>query len=204
MEKKIIIFDVCNTLYDSNTTFEFIAFVLAKRSGSQQFFFRLMTSRLSPLFYYYLLLGKFKRKDIIRDKAVHLLRGLSKGELDHLAEEFYHTYLSNKSIDKVMKLFYKAKENSNVWLFSNSIEPVIRVIADHLQVNYEASSLAYEGQPELFSGRILKDLKGIKQIVFKQNFGEAPLKMMCSDNKSDYPILKMAQHPYVVINKVSD
>lgn len=204
MLKEVVIFDVCNTLYNSNTTFEFINFALEKKRPGKKTAFDLLTKKFSFFFIGWTLLGKATKQDIIRTKALGLLKGINRQELYELAEEFYHSYLSHKQMDDTIQMLKEAIGEHEVWLFSNSIEPVIYAIAKNLNCHYEATELEYNNN-NVFTGRIKRDLSGKKNEAFVNRFGkEATIKMMCSDNKSDLEILKLAKKPVVIIYKASD
>jgi len=202
--RDIIIFDVCNTLYDSNTTFDFIRFVLAQGRRWKLVWFKLLTFKLSPVFIGFTLLGKLHQKDLLRNNAVQLLKGFSKKELQELATAFYRQYLQEKKMPDTLQMLEGARLNGEVWLFSNSLEPVIEAIAKDLHVSYEATQLAYNSDGT-FTGKISRDLSGKKKDIFEQRFGKhASIKMMCSDNHSDQEILKLAEKPYVVLYREAD
>lgn len=196
---EIVVFDVCNTLYDSNTTFDFIQFVIQRKLPRRTLSFKLLSFKYSPVFIGLVVLGKLYKKDIIRQKALKLLSGLKKEELLQLSEDFYDTHLENKKMHDVIAMLQQARSEADVWLFSNSIEPVIKTIAQRLQVNYEATELEYDAN-DIFTGNISRDLNGRKKEAFIKRFGtQASIKLMCSDNRSDQEILKLAKKPFVVV-----
>jgi phosphoserine phosphatase len=204
MKRELVIFDVCNTLYDSNTTFEFIRFVLERKFPAKLFYFHLLTKRISPLFIYWTIIGKLQKKDILRNEAVRLLRGVKKDKLLDLANDFYQSQLRLKAMSDILQLLEEKKLDNEVWLFSNSIDPVIQAIATNLKVNYVASELEYDSN-DMFTGHFKRDLSGKKQVAFKELFETSrSIEMMCSDNKSDLEILKLAKKPVVIIYKSSD
>lgn len=204
MASDLVIFDVCNTLYDSNTTFDFIRFVLQRRYPRRLAAFRLLSYKYSPFFIGWLVAGKLVRKDLVRQRAVGLLKGLHRNELLQLADDFYNTCLLPKRIGEVLQMLGAAQEHAEVWLFSNSVEPVIRTIAEKLGVRYEATELEYDAQG-IFTGRISRDMTGRKKDVFLRRFGpDAAIRLMCSDNRSDHAILQLAQERYVVVYHPSD
>ncbi|MGL4482466.1 MAG: hypothetical protein ACRCTW_08075, partial [Lactococcus garvieae] len=71
--KKIYVFDLCHTLYDSNTTFEFISYV---RGGV---IFRVLKNKIVKKIV--VLLGKLINKDIYRLFFIYQLNGMTKDEL---------------------------------------------------------------------------------------------------------------------------
>ena len=197
-QKEIVVFDVCNTLYDSNTTFDFIRYVTEKRGGKGKAALQLISGRRSPFFVAAVVAGKLFKKDYVRELAVRLLKGIHKKEMQQLANSFYDEQLAHRGMQDVLALLKENREN-DVWLFSNSLDPVIEAIASRLGVSYEATQLEYDGAGR-FTGRISRDMSGRKKEVFLQRFGQdARIKMMCSDNKSDFGILQLARHPYVVV-----
>lgn len=201
----IIIFDVCNTLFDSNTTFDFIQFVLKrKRNYRRLAILKALTLRYSPVFIFLTILGKLKGKDMIRRQAVHLLHGLGRRELLQWAHEFYEQHLVYKKMSDVLQMLDEARSRGDVWLFSNSLEPVIEVIAEKLKVHFAASELEYDASLK-FTGRIKNDLHGKKLESFHHRFGTGSIiTLMCTDNKSDKAILNYAEKRYVVVYREAD
>ena len=78
---KLIIFDVCWTLYRSNTTFDFIKYVY-KVEGINSFKLDFLNSLIGR--FLILLLGKLVGRDIYRELFVDLLKGFSKESLENL------------------------------------------------------------------------------------------------------------------------
>ena len=189
--------DICDTLFRSNTTFDFIRYVVRNHVG-KRFAFAMITAKYSPLFWILILASKFTNKDIHRNLVLLLLKNRSRLELAAAAVQFYDGYLSKRKNPIVWRLL--AREAEKIILVSSTIEPVAEVIAHKNNFSFRASTLNYES--ELFSGSIQVDLTGkkhqlVKELITEESYG------VITDNFSDRELLKGATKRIVVINRPS-
>ncbi len=196
--KKLVVCDVCDTLYRSNTTFDFIRFV-SKRGGPLGFFlFSVLADRKSPVFYFLILAGKIMRKDIVRSSVLRMLGGKSNEELMLLAHLFYHEFLIARANEKAFQLL---PENSvdMVVLISSSIDPVVRVIAQECKFSFVSSQL--EWKEGIATGYLETDLTGRKHEVAKRLMHESSLDRLqvITDNRSDWKLVSLADERFVII-----
>ena len=196
-EKKLIVCDVCDTLYASNTTFDFIRYFVAQQNKFQRLWFTLISARYSPLFYLLILAGKIFRADLVRTLAIKLLGGLSKETLTILAFEFHDSFLEKRKNEKVFSLLEKLKKDGEILLLSSSIDPVINAIASRNGFQYKSSSLEYE--KGLSSGKLQDDLTGVKHTFLVDLVKDHRQLAVVTDNRSDYELVKMADERYVVL-----
>lgn len=191
--------DICDTLFRSNTTFDFIKYVVRSHVG-KRFAFAMITARYSPLFWILALTSRLTKKDIHRRWALLLLRKHSKSELEAAAAQFYDEYLSKRKNPIVWSVL--AQEAAKVILVSSTLEPVAEVIARNNNFGFRASTLSYEPTSGLFSGSLRGDLTGkkhqlVQELVAKGSYG------VITDNFSDRELLKGATKRMVVINRPS-
>ena len=98
-EADVFVFDVCDTLFYSNTTFDFLHFVLAQRgTAAQRATLRALTARWSPLFVGLVVWQKITGGDPVKAAALGLLKGISKEELYALGRRFVAEFLPARRI----------------------------------------------------------------------------------------------------------
>ncbi len=200
-EREIHVFDVCDTLFYSNTTFDFIEFVLSQNKNIiGKILFKLITLRFSPIFLFLYLLGKVTRLDHIRSVALKLLKNISKVEMEHFSASFYSNFLIKRKVAKTFKYLENAIQNKErVILATSSIEPVIKIISERLKVEYVCSSLDYSN--EVFSGKFLVNCTGRKHEFLENILSENEKKniIVYTDNYSDFKLVSMAHKRFIIV-----
>jgi len=185
------IFDICGTLYNSNTTMDFCEYQC--KNKSYQFILHLSKS----------IAGKVTNKilmksfgyDFIRALHVKALKGLTKQTINNDATLFVNNYLENHKIDEVHRLFDKYNKEEII-LVSATLEPIAQAIAKKLgDLKYFSTTLEYKKDTCL--GKIKNDLLGNKQNYFDGR----ELKFIITDNKSDLKLCKMANEVVIVSKK---
>src|SRR5207249_10482882 len=92
--RKIIVADICNTLFDSNTTFDFVRYCInTGRLKCNRLLYHAIFSKISPLFVGMAILQKFTRTDLHKKMAVHLFKNKSTQEVRNWATSFLKEYL---------------------------------------------------------------------------------------------------------------
>ncbi|MFZ5973491.1 MAG: HAD family hydrolase [Bacteroidota bacterium] len=195
---EVLVIDVCDTLFKSNTTFDFVDYLLGNTNRLRHQFFLLITSRLSPAFYTLELLGKVTGIDVIRRLVIFLLRGYPKNMVEQWATDFMEDFLMPRLNTEVLQILQHRK-SSKRFLISSSVEPVVKAIAHRLNVGYYASGL--EERNGVITGRMSMDLTGKKHHVVEAINLTTPIHQLVvvTDNKSDYRLVEMAQERFVVV-----
>jgi phosphoserine phosphatase len=200
MNQKLVICDVCDTLYRSNTTFDFIRYFVGKKKNSLFIiWFYLLTSKKSPLFFFLLFISKASRRDWIRTLALKLLKGASIQDLDSLATSFYIDFLIDRSNVEVFKLL-----SHDTILVSSSIDPVVATIAKANGLKFESSRLEWhQGKA---TGNLATDITGRKHEIARKLFslGSFNRLQVITDNRSDWGLVKLANERFVIIGKESE
>jgi phosphoserine phosphatase len=193
---RLIIFDICDTLFRENTTFGFLAFYFKKRPF-KNIIFLLLSSKYSPLFYVLIFSSKLLQKDVVRILSIYLLKGEGV-ELLRSEVNVYADYLiENRANLQVMSILKeKYNQNEEVILISSSIDLVVEAIASKLGgLPFFSTKLRY------FNGRscgiIEYDLTGKKQEVVP--WGEYSYTEVISDNKSDAPLMQRADKSLAIV-----
>lgn len=160
-----VYFDVCGTLFETNTTYGFIRFFHLREGSYLKYLHVLILSGF---------LGKILNRffDVsIRRLMLKTIEGESK-ELIYKNSDLYVEWLFvNKKNKKLFSILNQEAENSNVVLLSASIDPVISSLSSKLKVESFSSNLKYSDG--FFIGGFENDLKGSKESVLrlrKNNF----------------------------------
>jgi HAD superfamily phosphoserine phosphatase-like hydrolase len=197
--KKIVVCDVCDTLYRSNTTFDFLKFVFQKEGILKHLALQIMTSKWSLVYYILIVGSKILEKDMIRSLSVRLLAGYSYSRILSLAGEFFDHYLNERKNKKIFELLIQEKKENYVILVSSSIDPVIKTIANQHGFSYLSSVL--EVKEGKITGRFRSDLTHKKHEEVKELMEKSPSGrlVVITDNHSDFKLVEMADERYVVI-----
>jgi phosphoserine phosphatase len=200
-EPELFVFDICDTLFYSNTTFDFIRFVLETRKMSGQlYWFNHYTKKSSPVFLGLAVLQKITKTDWPKKLCLKLLQGISRSELFLLGEQFEKQFLPGKIITQTHQMLEKLKaERKKVVLISASLDPVVAAIAKALNVDFRCSELDYDKNGN-FTGNLKFEMTGRKlkalQVMLSHqtaNFAVA------TDNFSDFGLVEAACQRYVVV-----
>lgn len=197
--KKLLILDICDTLYTSNTTFDFLKFfsrnnkLLSNLLNLRKNIFLRILNKLSL---------KILKKDLIKILYIYYLRGKSEKEIKMLTLEFYEKILQNKfKIEVLKKLDNYKKEEFEIIIVSGTLDFIADLIAEKLNIdNYFATKL--EIKNDLFTGKIQKDLLLEKEIIIKKILDKNKYEEihLMTDNITDYNLVKYAKKAIIVLN----
>lgn len=188
--RKTVIFDVCGTLFYSNTTFDFIKYYHQHQNNLfRTIYVKCLTGIIGKILHRYF-------KISIRKLIISTLKKEDVKKVDSIADDFVHGYLQSKIIFPVFDKFIVLKERYDVILVSASIDPVIRKIAQLYNVKFICSSL--ERYDDYYTGIIAEDLKANKHNHIKSVFA------FYSDNLDDLPCSFMVEQYYFIRHKMSD
>lgn len=185
-----VVFDICGTMYKSNTTFDFLDFFFSGNKGY------LKARRLSRLFFVravnkiiILLTGK----DILRCYFVSYLKGVSRHRLQEQSNLFYRQCLSGREIDFTISKLNEINACCDIILASATLDCIAKVIADKYNVSYISSELEFIN--DICTGRMSVDLLGKKHQYFK-----GKIDLVVTDNKSDFKLIQLAEKSIVISN----
>lgn len=196
MKRKIYVFDICGTLYDSNTTFDFLSFIFSPISVAFRRFDTLRKTVVWRLFNK--LARSYFHKDITRLIALRFLKGYTHEELVQLGQKFYDEFLkNNEHANLISTLNYLLLQEAHVVLVSATIDVVAEVIANRLGIkDWYGSQLLYKNG--MCQGRLMLDLLGAKRnLLLRNNLLE--IEAVYSDDLSDVPIFENAKQKNVVV-----
>ena len=188
----IKIFDICGTLYNSNTTLDFCEWI-EKRPFNKMI---LKVFKSYPVKILNKLLMKIFHFDFIRALHIKSLKGMTLNEIESQVNFFVQRVLNQKKISEVHTLF-KQIERTDVILVSATIEPIAKAVAHELNVKqYYATTLWYD-KDKYCTGKIDRDILGQKHLLFKNE----EIDLIVTDNKSDYKLCLKAKQVVIVSKK---
>ena len=173
-KRKILLLDVCHTLYSSNTTFDFLAWRL-----KDDIEYQALAKKRSSI--HNRIRARLGFQDEIRELAVGFLTGLPLEELDRAAMVFAETLTP---IQEVMNLLteYKTRGFEPI-LLSSSLDFIVSAVAKRLGiVRFHATELHYQDKNCL--GTIKKDLLKTKADLIKTHYADAEC-VFVTDNRTD-------------------
>lgn len=189
--KNIKIFDICGTLYHSNTTVDFCKW-------SENRIFRKNLLRFSTT-----IVGKIINKvlekvfnyDWIRSVHILALKGKTTSLIEKQANKFVVDFLEKKKIKDIHQIMTPMNKD-DVILVSATILPVAKAIANHLGVpRFYGTTLIIENNR--YSGKIENDLSGKKHRLFENLI----VNFIATDNLNDSKLCKMSAE-VVIVSKV--
>ena len=190
---KLVFFDVCDTLYNENTTFGFLEY----------YFYDGIKSSLLKIRKFYIikvlnyLSVKLFRYDFIRHIGIFMLKNESQKDLASKAEQYVADILKYKKNIEVHTLLTRYKEEKReIILLSGSLDFIIEAIAKSLNVSlYYATTL--QQRKGIILGFIDADLLGNKKSVIDKYYVGIPY-VLVTDNLSDFSIAKNAEKSYIL------
>lgn len=194
---RIAVFDVCGTIYQSNTTFDFIYYIY-RASWRGKIWKFLIGSLLGKALGY--VFSKYFKLDIYRETGNRLLKRFTIRQIKVLAAEFVQEYLAERKNEEVIRKMeaYRAK-GYQIVLMSASYDFIIEQVASSLQANaYFGSRL--KSHNDRYIGGYHFDLKGKKKQVLEANYPQIERLAAISDNQSDLQLLAAANEAFVIIN----
>ena len=185
---KLIIFDVCGTLYNSNTTFDFIRYF--RRDST---YIKLLSSM--PIKLFFVVLGKIIFLDLYRYLFIYSLKGVERTTLIKAANDFYDNVLQYKKIDTTHQLLdlRKMQSGADIIYCSASLDIIVQVISERLGGRHYSSSLSFSPDG-ICSGFLSNDLLGKKDILFKGK----EIELTVTDNISDLMLLYISKNSFIV------
>lgn len=198
--------DVCGTLVRDDTTLGLLNchFARSRRQPWRGHLLRLLTARISPARWTFVVLEKITRRHWLKHFLVSLLAGDHASELDSSGSAYAIHLLAHRRVPTVWNLIDQAVVSGQVILASASLEPVVKALASVMGARYVASTL--EVRAGVLTGRYVKDIAGCKEKAIIKKFGSGVMLqpyIAISDNLSDRPLLAKARIAWVVLHRES-
>jgi HAD superfamily phosphoserine phosphatase-like hydrolase len=198
---KIAVFDVCDTLYNVNTTFSFLDNYFAK--NKKYLFFRKISKLFVVKVANYFIYKTFKI-DLIRLYGTRFLKNKTYQEIEEFSHIFVYSILKPKIKKQILKMLKKFKNDGyTIVLMSGSYNFIVKEVAKYVEADrYFASKLKESNGYCL--GKYEKDILLDKYDVLVENFQNIEDLVVVSDNRSDLTLMKMANKAYAICNKEKD
>jgi phosphoserine phosphatase len=197
-EASIVIIDICGTIYNSNTTFDFLDYFF-KENKFYHYSRSLLSCQLFKILnILFLRLFKF---DFCRHLLIRFLSGHSKIEIERKTKSFIFELLEKKRQEEVIKIIMRISIPENkLILVSATLDCIALEIAKKFNIDsYFASELEYLNG--ICTGRIKVDLLGNKLKKLRQNGIYSPFKVVISDNFSDTLLMNKSGYSYIVVSE---
>lgn len=195
----LVIFDICDTLYDVNTTVGFIQhYHLRHPLKGIGRTLRRWTSKSSPSFYLGAIAHRLFGMDIARRRIIAALAGEPRASLVEAARDYARNILpshENRPLHDRLEAHLTADDR--VVLLSNSIDLVVAEIASNLGVEWCASKLGFDG--DRCTGKLAEDLTGRKASTIRNLIERAGRIFVYTDNQSDRDLIAIADFATIVI-----
>jgi phosphoserine phosphatase len=191
--------DICDTLFYSNTTFDFIRFCAEKgwlgNKGKRTW--RTFLRRQSLPFWALAVLNKVTGADLHKKVAVGLLKGHNVTEVSGWAAQFYQEYLAPRKVAQTFAVLQQLAGDTLLVLASSSIEPVVAEVAKAVGASqYVATTL--ETSEGVYTGRIEQELTGKKTDALKELLQRGIPVAVLSDNTTDRALMELAENGYAI------
>jgi phosphoserine phosphatase len=197
-DRALAVFDVCDTLYATNTTLAFLRFLGERHPAIAREVDR-WTSRRSAFFYLGAVSHRLLRHDLARNALIGALKGIPRQELEAAGRLLAADHLPGLANAELHERLRRHLLNGDeVLLVSNSLDVVVAPIADSLGVPFRASELEYKDA--ICTGRLKRDLTARKaEAVSEFSGGMSRRLSVYTDNQSDADILAMADVKVIVL-----
>lgn len=199
-KRRLVIFDLCETLYAANTTVGFLNHY--QQTGGHPkvaLALRRWTGRNSIFFYLGALAYRLLSWDIARSRLVAALAGERRQPLESAASNYAHHALPPLFNAPIHDRLSRHKDaGDRVVIVSNSLDLVVAPIAEALGVEFASSVVGFHDN--ICTGRIVQDLTGRKADALRQLIGASGgISHVYTDNRSDLDIVTIAEQATIVV-----
>lgn len=189
----MVLVDICGTLYQSNTTFDFLDFYL--RTPSYRRFRRISKTVCWRALNRMFLCGF--GYDLTRHVALSFLKGKTSEELGQAAARFFDEFLWYKENREVTGHVASLQKKYTVLLVSATLDFIAATIAARLGIErFYASQLAY--RQGVCRGYLRTDLLCDKAAVMRREGILPPYEWVITDNLSDLALVREARRAWVI------
>jgi len=193
------VFDVCGTLYTSNTTYDFYKFYFKRNNRKKYILFKLCFSLPAKIVWKIMSILHLSRH--IRSFLIGFIKNESVDLVFLEAENFVKINLSKNKIPKSFSLLNKAisEDSSNVYLVSASIFPIINAISkENKNIPFFATELQIKDNH--YTGKIIEDLERIKLKTLKSEGLINPNTELYvyTDSLNDSDLVNVSHKAYIV------
>lgn len=195
MMKNTVLVDIDGTLFNCNSTFDFLD------SLSHGRWYRVYKKISSSV------LGRIinkisiilTHKDVVRIIAVRTLKGIERNKLYELGEEFYDNFLLPRKIQSVFDMLTEErKKDSYIILASATLDFLAEIIKGRLNADgCISTNLVYKD--DFCQGVISHDRLGHKMEALKEIGITFPVDLVVTDNITDESLLSKSKRQVVIV-----
>ncbi|MAM29952.1 MAG: hypothetical protein CMC13_13095 [Flavobacteriaceae bacterium] len=200
---KLAVFDICGTLYASNTTYDFMLFYFQHNNPKKYSHFKRCFSLPAKVLWKFASLAGSSKS--VRNYLIGFIKNELVIEVEREAERFVTEMLASKKIAQVHDRLESLKQQQTpIMLASASIEPVVKAIAKRLDIPYFMAT-TLSAQEDRYTGNIKSDLEGNKhlEIATFARVNNFSIFEVFTDNKEDLALLQMADRAHVVTSSAN-
>jgi len=192
---KIAAFDVCGTIYKSNTTFDFLKYYF--QDNEKYTIFSRLINTLPVILINKAFTFLFK-KDLVRLFATYFLKGERLPKVEAAAKDFVTRHLKGSFIMPTVTLLKKYKYKGYwILLISGSYDFVVKYVAEEVDADdYFASVLSEKNG--IMKGTYEEDLLNNKKKFIFSKYKDVQELVFVTDNKGDLNLIKLADTAYIV------
>lgn len=200
--KKIVLFDFCDTLVDFQTANAYVEFVMKQKDMRKGItdFLRRVFNRLSIM---KILNRFFPKMSVNKAMMLYQLKGLSYEEMDKLGKQFYQERVCPHFINSVLNELVSAAEDGDiVAVVSGGYDIYLKYFTEEFDIPILlATSLKFHNG--VFTGKIVgRDCMGSEKVKrIQECFREEDFENTVgySDSPSDLPMLSICHERVVVL-----
>lgn len=195
MSKNVVLIDIDGTLFNCNSTFDFLD---SLPHGKWYRVYRKISSSILGR-----IINKVSilliQKDIVRIVGVMTLKGFKRNRLYELGEEFYNRFLLPRKISTVFDLLAEEqKKGSCIILASATLDFLAEIIQRRLNAD-GCTSTALSYKNGYCQGIISQDRLGRKMDALKEMEVILPVELVVTDNITDESLLRNSRRQVVVV-----
>jgi phosphoserine phosphatase len=191
-KRKIVVFDICDTLYSCNTTNKYMEFIYGSNKWLPHKFLsmRVLNKAINHMF----------GVDCIRKYNLYLLAGIDKAKLERLACDFVLSLNKNEIIFSLLEE-YMVVEHYQVILVSATLDPIANAVCQLIGASDVYSSNLNYSSEGMCEGSIGSDLLGKKRGILCRIQEFSNHMVFVTDNKSDSSCIDVCDELIAVIPK---
>lgn len=195
MNKEYFLIDICGTIFNSNTTFDFLKFYFSKKHWYK---ILIMIRKIKILIIINAIFMRLFQIDLLRYWALTHLKGYTKEQLSSMSDIFYKEYLTKRTNKEATEIIERMKrENKELILVSATLDCIAFAVSKNMNIPCVFSSkLAFKNNKCL--GRLQHDLLTNKLNVLVDNKINPPYWGIITDNYSDMALIKKSQHVFLI------
>lgn len=187
-----ILVDICGTLFQSNTTIDFLRYTLDNKKIEQE----IKLIRSLPWRILNGICHRMFKYDLSRRMLLKHFNGWNKRDLNLAAEKFYTEYLLPRKNEEVWQIIEKA--DKKILLVSGTLDVIADCITNHIHATKTISS-HLEYKDNICTGILKKDVFNNKFAELKKQEFIPPFHSIVTDNIGDSDIIKICKHKYIVV-----